>query len=525
MSPTTKVEFPKPTTTPATSVSIFPRVSSQSPPKLPPINTFQNLTKPFNSKPPSLAPSDSARSTISTIRPPVTNTLPRKSGFISREPRIQTESTRDLADFIRSTGPARLQEISLPFLTTNFSNPSLPATAEASPVSKWSYHAPTIKGDAPSVRSSRLQKRGGAGGSAAGSAAAGMEPRGGAVMSSAATSSGTSDLIDFIRQGPPPHDGGHRIPRAVAPFRNTMDSDMMDRLINGRSPEETPQASSTSLVLPSRPAPSSTSTAAGSRASSFLAAQPTVQPAYSGTPPRLTEPGGGLGGSFSGIGFSGMLGGVAAPPQPQAMRMRRRVKDPYAIDSDEEDEDDDMLTALPSSRPGRMEESLIDFLRNTEPPDGNSSSSSSAPLPLPFLIGPGAPNGGGPMRLRSSNSMLAARNGPVSAAPTTLAPSGRAPTVRSASITSSTSPSISLPKLAGARDARTAKAGDHHLTRDLADFLRSSGPPEPVVRDAQQQQPAVPSPVPPPPAEKQSGSLGKSRGRWWRKKASSADMS
>lgn len=54
----------------------------------------------------------------SISRPPVRNTsVHRKSGLMAREPQVMTESTRDFADFIRSTGPSKDQEVT-PILTS-----------------------------------------------------------------------------------------------------------------------------------------------------------------------------------------------------------------------------------------------------------------------------------------------------------------------------------------------------------------------------------------------------------------------
>src|SRR5690606_15490807 len=51
-------------------------------------------------------------------------------------------------------------------------------------------------------------------------------------------------------------------------------------------------------------------------------------------------------------------------------RNRRPVRDPYAIDSDDDelDEDGDFDLVLPPPPKPRREESLIDFLKNNEPP-------------------------------------------------------------------------------------------------------------------------------------------------------------
>ena len=53
-------------------------------------------------------------------------------------------------------------------------------------------------------------------------------------------------------------------------------------------------------------------------------------------------------------------------------RKQRRNKDPYAIDMD--DEDGDILTGLPPKDEPSDSMGLVDFLRNTAPPDDNMPS-------------------------------------------------------------------------------------------------------------------------------------------------------
>lgn len=48
-----------------------------------------------------------------------------------------------------------------------------------------------------------------------------------------------SDLIDFVRSGPQMEKQDHRIPRTVAPFRSTMDSDQMTGAVGGRAVDAT----------------------------------------------------------------------------------------------------------------------------------------------------------------------------------------------------------------------------------------------------------------------------------------------
>lgn len=182
---------------------------------------------------------------------------------------------------------------------------------------------------------------------------------------------GNRDLIDFIRQGPPGAGGLVNSPdkRVAAPFnRRTMDSDDMS---SARNSNATSATSGTAL---------------------------------------LSTPGG-----------AGVVDNNGMPK-----KTRRRVKDPYAIDLD--DDDEDLLTALPgaSHRPRqREEESLVDFLRNTEPPAGNS--------PQALAVGVGGQTNGA---ASGANGMAASR---------------------------------------AAKAPRTEQPGTG--TRELADFLRNSGPP------------------------------------------------
>jgi hypothetical protein len=153
----------------------------------------------------------------------------------------------------------------------------------------------------------------------------------------------------------------------------------------------------------------------------------TVQPAYSNTPQKLT--------------------GNLSSPEPQVQRTRRRIKDPYAIDLSD-DEDDDLLTALPKSN--KREESLMDFLNSADPPPSND--------PQPLLLSGAALAAAKARAAGNSNGASAGRNGVTS-------PNG------------ANEPRVNKPRL----QAREPAAGlARSATDDLADFLRTSGPPEPV---------------------------------------------
>lgn len=144
-----------------------------------------------------------------------------------------------------------------------------------------------------------------------------------------------SDLIDFIRQGPPSTISTHRIPRHVAPFRNTMDSDHMSGAAGGRAVDAT--------ISEVRHSQASTNVTENSG--------PSVQSSINSHTALLRN---------KGQGISNMFEEDMMPK-----RKTRRVRDPYAIDLSDEEDDDFVMTPKP---PAKKEESLAEFLRNYAPP-------------------------------------------------------------------------------------------------------------------------------------------------------------
>lgn len=441
-----KVEPPKPQST----VKIYPRVNADK-------------DNQFGSQPPmpSRTSSLSKGSTASPGRPtPNHRSVGPKP--LAREPRIQSESMRDFADFIRSTGPTGGERPVQPFVSlSNSANQSPNASSTA--ISGLGRKLSTKQNSSHSKSNSTF----GEGPSAR--PRVHMEPR-----SPAGQRSGNDDLIDFIRQGPPGANNGQpRIPRNVAPFRTTVDSDQFDRMLDDNGNIESAYGSQVSTN--SRQSIQTSNSRTG-----LLPAANVVQPAYSNTPQKLT--------------------GSLSSPEPHIQRTRRRIKDPYAIDLSD-DEDDDLLTALPNNAaPKRQEESLMDFLNSMEPPSNSE--------PKPFILNQAtvaaakarAANNGSNSSLPSSSSSNTVRNGVGSR-------SGKGPSAQSAMITSSVTsdaPRAHKPRLqaraAAASDARVGRSA----TDDLADFLRTSGPPEP------------PAPAPGATIRKEEGK--RSNARFWRKK-------
>lgn len=303
---------------------------------------------------------DTKRRSVS--RPVARNTsVHRRSGLMAREPQVVTESTRDFADFIRSTGPAREPEV-LPIMTNRSSSAaSIRSTSQSRPASvgassvrsmnrstKQSENVPPV----PTVPSGKSRSN--------------MQPR-----NATSAADGSSELIDFIRSGPnlndaPDDNRQHRISRSVAPFRTTMDSDQLvdwgERLANSElksSADASPNARSASRSS----FKSSFRTSSNSK-SALLSGPSTANepyhPAHGSQPPTLSLP-------------RSVLPDANAP-----VRKRVRSKDPYAIDmfDDEDDDDDGLLTALPRNQP--QQESLMEFLRNSGPNTPNEPAAAAA---------------------------------------------------------------------------------------------------------------------------------------------------
>lgn len=219
-----------------------------------------------------------------------------RSPYQPRDAKVERPSTRDLADFAKSTGPEVRGQLPKP--VSRDSNPPRRAKSVAP---RFQARDPVVKGP-------------------------------------------NSDLIDFIREGPPRPlgEGAHRIPRVVAPFRTTMDS---DELLALEPPQDhTGRNSGSSYQDGSIVTKSTVNSRTGlidSKTRTAVTPATTVSQGASSQAPTRN---------------------VAEPTQPK--RKQRRLRDPYAIDMESDDEIDDGLGKPPKYE----EESLIDFLRNTSPP-------------------------------------------------------------------------------------------------------------------------------------------------------------
>ncbi|KAI0387157.1 hypothetical protein F5Y04DRAFT_77897 [Hypomontagnella monticulosa] len=265
----------------------------------------------------------------------------------AREARIPRESLQDFADFIRSTGPPG--EHSAQY------NRGYPGSANRGPT------GPSHVGKSASIDSRRTNA----------TFRSNLQARDATVT----VASENSDLIDFIRRGPPTGNGNNpRIPRHVAPFRTTMDSDQLQitGAVGGKAID---------AVIPNiRNSEASTNITEASAPSSMNS-----QSALLNKSSRVHQ--------YSDNNFD--------DDDMMPKRTQRRVRDPYAIDFSDE-EDDLELTPKPKAKP-KQEESLIDFLNNYPPPP--------EPTPQPVAIPKkksSAPNL--IARLRSSGNSISKSN-------------------------------------------------------------------------------------------------------------------
>ncbi|KAJ5574756.1 hypothetical protein N7450_008655, partial [Penicillium hetheringtonii] len=253
----------------------------------------------------------------------------------ARDARPAQDSTREIAEFIKSTGPATptSSQAGSPAPTINGARSSRRQSTISASTNNTNSTYNTNK-SSKSRQSTRNTRR----------------PQ--ARTPAETKRSQTSELIDFIREGPP-QPGAHRIPRSVAPFRNTIDSE--DLQYDSVQQNEKDAATNGSMASS---APNKSMTSLGSRTGLLESAnRPNAQVKVA--PPAKP----------------------VVQDDPMPVRKQRRVPDPYAID---DDDDDDMLEELIDAKPPpRQEESLMDFLRNAPPP----------PQPTKHLNPPPSSNG------------------------------------------------------------------------------------------------------------------------------------
>jgi len=379
------------------------------------------------------------KTSISRPSPQNLHALP--SGQMAREAVIQTDSTRDLADFLRSTAPDKEPNPIVPGLATSRSLSSIRATAQAQAAS--AKDAPPVP--KPTTSGGKYIPRN----------PAGPPPKRSAnrpsLMARAATGSSdnNSDLIDFIRGGPPGPDGKARVPNHIAPFADWDGAEVPKYHGN-------------------RPLTSSTS---DSRTGLLTNGSPNINYGSNNTPKLpmspLTQP------------SSPALNLVLPSTRPAASsdgRTRSRVKDPYAIPDDSDDDDDDeedVLAALPHANSNGNT-----FAGAEKPRTGSITSMHSSAGRSPAMS-----NGNTPTLSPKPGYAPSISSIQTATSNTAVRPAHITSHISSGNIPRSNKPKLEV-RSAGV--VRNARLDPFHSsgTSDLADFLMSSGPPEPVQRPA-----------------------------------------
>ncbi|KAK3328520.1 hypothetical protein B0T19DRAFT_449961 [Cercophora scortea] len=412
----------------------------------------------------------------------------------ARDARMPRESLADFADFIRSTGPDG-SAVAPPLRASGPSavrNPTGPV-----PVSMSASKSSIDSGRASTSRTSTTNR-------------VRLQARDAAVD----YKDDNSDLIDFIRRGPPSSAGNPRIPRTVAPFRTTMDSDQMSGAVGGKAVdaqlnEAEIRSSQASTTITDYSMPSAQSSI---NSQSALLGRNKPLPGSNSNGTMNTRPG----------------AGAFDSDMPMPVRKTRRVRDPYAIDfSDEEQSDEDDVAPKPKQRVQTQEESLIDFLNNVPPPPSpvtrpilqpqnlpkkkasapslmarftrrdstrvapppsSSGVSSQSPREVPHSRGMSARSGGSkgyiPLQVNMPPGVDKYAPGPgISSRP--AAPMGGMPSGKAAAMMGGVPPMNSGRVPMKKYQAREAVSVPSRETSDLADFFKNSEPPAEFAPTAQ----------------------------------------
>ena len=281
---------------------------------------------------------------------------------VARDARTKDESFREFADFLRSTGPA-----------PGAMSPQKPGPpiAEPRPVKALpaaSARPPSQQGLSKKITKPSPQAAGQKMVSQQVEPTASKRPPPKLQAREATVSSdSTSALADFIRQGPDDRSEGRmRLPRTGEQKPPSTDMSGVPDIANGQPSRSPPDTNGIQAISSgkSKDADNSRVSVASTQVSS--APSKSVHSVNSRT--GLLEP---SNGKLDGMRTSGSREG--RPPHQDdpsyPVRKPRRMKDPYAIDTDSDDEN------AYQTPPKRQEESLIEFLNSVTPPSPPGASS------------------------------------------------------------------------------------------------------------------------------------------------------
>ena len=176
-------------------------------------------------------------------------------------------------------------------------------------------------------------------------------------------------------------DGARFTPKTITPLRTAEDPNEFNYLGPNVVDKDNLTSSSAASTQDDSTVTKSVHSSFNSRTGLLESGNRANARAYPMKPPQAA-PSASYGGSLAGKPFADENAGP--------LRKQRRVKDPYAIDSESEEEIEDLKPV--SKKPQQKEESLADFLKNCPPPPGVDET--------PQLLSVNAP----PPRAKSSGS-------------------------------------------------------------------------------------------------------------------------
>ncbi|KAI9806756.1 MAG: hypothetical protein M1825_006213 [Sarcosagium campestre] len=372
---------------------------------------------------------------VSASRPIPQSSSARLGKLAARDARVESPALREISEFLRSTGPTGDERGASRPQPSTVPNGTRPAVTTAGSRTTASPRTGTQRTE--SATASQRQSA-----------------RHQAREATLKHRNDTADLIDFIRAGP----SGAGI-------------------TNGKA-ERSP--------APSNSRASDTNVGAAKASSVQSAAQSMGASSFNSQAPLL------------GNGKQAANRGQADDEAP-VKRKQRRVKDPYAIDTDSEEGEEE------NAKPKRQEESLMEFLRNVPPPSSDQTS-----LPSAF---DGMPKAGSKTLQKRDNTTSSSTQQPAkrsrfsrsvgaktSKSTPNIASNGQSVTASSKAPQLSLSngsdsggalftTSGSLPNIAGVSSRSgpggvaagtyqpKSARGTRERTDDLTDFLRNSAPP------------------------------------------------
>jgi len=304
-----------------------------------------------NAKPPELARPTPQAIPIQAQVPSRPSTSHSQAG-VARDARTKDESVREFADFLRSTGPApgtMSPQNPGPPIAEPRPLKALPATSPRPP-SQQGAPKKIVKPNPSTVNQPMVNHQ-------MDSTAPRKPPPKLQAREAAASSDSTSDLANFIRQGPADRSEGRlQLPRTGEPSHPAAETNGVLQISNGKPKEaDNSRVSVASTQLSSAPSKSVISVNSRTGLLDSSIATSDSRQRTSGSRERRSP---------------------RYDDSPHPVRKQRRATDPYAIDTDSEGDE------AYQPPPQKQEESLIDFLNSVTPPPTPSTSQ------MPFTNSP-----------------------------------------------------------------------------------------------------------------------------------------